>query len=321
MNPFEAEIFVQRVDLTGSEVGTNDLRVSQAGPDGNSAYDATSPSVTYNSVVNEYLVAWSGSDDAPPLVAGELEIFVQRLDGNTAAEIGGDLRVSDLGPDGDPDYNASSPDVAYDPASDTYLVTWSGDDHNAPLAANESEIFGQFLNGTAQEIGDNDVRLSDAGADGVGSRADAIDPAVATGAGSTFLTVWDANDDTVSPMTYEENEIFGQFIAADVAADVGASDDVPGSPPQSLQLDPVRPNPARQRAEAVLRLARPMQARVRLVDLTGRTVLTFGSRRLEAGAHVLAFSLREGRSSLPAGVYFLEVVGDDTRASRKVIVK
>ena len=75
----EYEIFGQRLTAAGDGAGANDFRISDMGPDGNTAYDAFDSSVAYNPAANEYLVAWDGDDDSAPLVDDELEIFGRRL--------------------------------------------------------------------------------------------------------------------------------------------------------------------------------------------------------------------------------------------------
>ena len=57
------------------EVGTNDFRISDMGPDGDATFGGGFPAVAYNPTANEYLVVWSGSDNTGALVTGELEIF------------------------------------------------------------------------------------------------------------------------------------------------------------------------------------------------------------------------------------------------------
>ena len=66
------------------EIGANDFRLSDMGPDGDINYDAQYPAVAYNSTDNEYLVVWRGDDNTPPLVDEEDEIFGQLIDGSTA---------------------------------------------------------------------------------------------------------------------------------------------------------------------------------------------------------------------------------------------
>ncbi|VAW53137.1 hypothetical protein MNBD_GAMMA05-1700, partial [hydrothermal vent metagenome] len=101
------------------------------------------PAVAYNTSNNEYFVVWQGDDDTGSLVNDENEIFGQRVNGATGAEIGNDTRLSDMGPDGVFNFNAFTPAVAYNASNNEYLVVWSGDDDTAPLVDGEFEIFGQ----------------------------------------------------------------------------------------------------------------------------------------------------------------------------------
>jgi hypothetical protein len=222
----EYEIYGQRLDgVTGAELGT-DHRLSNAGPDGDPAYGVWFPAVAYNSVDNEYLVVWTGDDNAPPLVDEEYEIYGQRVDAATGAEIGPDLRLSDMGPDGDPDYIGAFPAVAYNSAENEYLVAWLGDDNTPPLVEGEVEVFGQRVDGaTGLEIGANDFRLSDMGPDG--------DPGYGVGEGGIavaynstadeYLVVW-CGDDNTPPLVDEEHEVFGQRVDGATGAEIGAND-------------------------------------------------------------------------------------------------
>ena len=139
------------------EIGANDFRISDMGDDSETDpgirdyFRAFHPAVAYNSMDNEYLVVWEGEDDTAPLVDGEFEIFGQRINAATGAEIGTDFRISDMGDDSETDPNirndfiAANPAVAYNSMDNEYLVVWDGDDDTAPLVDNEKEIFGQRL--------------------------------------------------------------------------------------------------------------------------------------------------------------------------------
>ena len=210
------------------EIGPNDFRISDMGPDGDVAFGATvTPmevpvaAVAYNSTANEYLVVWAGDDNTAPLVDDEMEIFGQRIDATTGAATGpNDFRISDMGPDGDANFDAGEPSVAYDPMSDQYLVVWSGDDNTAPLVDNEFEIFGQRLTGTGTEIGPNDFRVSDMGADGDVTRG-AFHPDVAVlPTWLEYLVVW-SGDDSTGLLVDDEFEIFAQRINAPSGAEIG----------------------------------------------------------------------------------------------------
>jgi len=64
---------------TGVEIGDNDFRLSNMGPDGDSDYFANSPAVACGSATAQVLVVWEGDDNTPPLEDGEIEIFGQRV--------------------------------------------------------------------------------------------------------------------------------------------------------------------------------------------------------------------------------------------------
>ena len=196
----EFEVYGQRIDgATGAEVGATDFRISDMGPDGNPNFGASSLTMTYNSTNNEYLVVWRGDDG----VDDELEVYGQRIDGETGAEIEtNDFRISDLGPEGDPNFSASDPDVTYNNTNNEYLVVWRGDD----ITNGENEVYSQRLNAaTGAEIGTNDFRVSDVGPDG-DPDFDADDSNVAyNSTNNEFLIIWDAD-----AVTDEAVEIYGQ---------------------------------------------------------------------------------------------------------------
>jgi hypothetical protein len=221
----ESEIYGQRLAAaTTVETGANDFRISSAGGDGDHTYDAGSAAVAYNSINKEYLVVWEGDDDIEPLVDGELEIFGQRIDALTGAEIGAnDFRISDMGPDGDPTYEGGEPQVAYNSINNLYLVVWEGDDNTPPFVNEEFEVHGQLIDGaTGSEIG-ADFRISDVGPDGLNSR-DAGTPYVAWDSiANRFLVVWEADDTDVGTPNHK-NEIHGQLIDGATGAEVGPND-------------------------------------------------------------------------------------------------
>jgi hypothetical protein len=222
----ESEIFGQRIDAgTGAEVGVNDFRLSDMGPDGDPLYDAVAPAVAYGATQGEYLVVWEGDDDSGALVEGETEIFAQRVQASTGLEVGAnDFRVSDMGPDGDPLYDAGAPAIAYGGGPNEYLVVWEGDDNGGGMLDGEVEIFGQRVSAaTGLEAGANDFRLSDMGPNG-SALYDALAPAVAYASGEgEYLVVW-SGDDNVGGVTEGEFEIFGQRINAATGVETGTND-------------------------------------------------------------------------------------------------
>ncbi|MDY7075302.1 MAG: FG-GAP-like repeat-containing protein [Chloroflexota bacterium] len=227
----EEEIFGQRINAaTGAEVGTNDFRISDMGAtDGSGDYDARNPAVAYNSTNNEYLVVWYGDDDTGSLIDNENEIFGQRINGATGAEVGtNDFRISDMGGTGNTTYAAYNAAVAYNSTNNEYLVVWYGDDDIDSLVDDENEIFGQRIYGdrsSGDEVGNNDFRISDMGGTG-NADYDGNDAAVAyNSANNEYLVVWHGEDNTGS-LADNEREIWGQRIYGDRSSgdEVGNND-------------------------------------------------------------------------------------------------
>jgi len=216
----EEEVFGQRLNAAGVLVGSNDFRISDMGPNGDTDYAAIVASVAYNSQHNEYLVVWEGDDNTVPLVDEELEIFGQRLNAATGAALGtNDFRISEVGPLGDPEFKTFDPSIAYNPDADEYLVVWYGDDDTAPLVDNEDEIFGRRLDATGVPIGSNHFRVSDAGPDG-DTLYGAFFPDVTYDADAgEYLVVWQADDGL--PLAVNESEIFGQRLDGATGAEAG----------------------------------------------------------------------------------------------------
>ena len=121
-----------------------------------------------------------------------------------------DFLVSDTGNWGFAQYEAGSPRVVFSSVTETYLVTWYGDDRVGGLVDDEYEVFGQFVARDGTMPGPNDFRISDMGGTGDVSFAGEA-PSVAVGRGSDYLVVWQGDDD-VGGLQDEEIEIFGQRV-------------------------------------------------------------------------------------------------------------
>jgi len=221
----EYEIYGRRFDSSTGEPLGDAVRISTMGPDGDPSYAASAPSVAYNSGENEYLVVWMGEDDSGSLVNGEFEIYGQRIDAATGAEIGNDdFRISDMGPDGVSSFFASSPDAAYNAADDEYLVVWTADDDTAPLVDNEFEVHGQRLDAkTGAELGDNDFRISDMGPDGDTAYGAGAARVAYDSVDNQYLVIWQGDDDAGS-LVDGELEVFGQRLDAATGSEIGAND-------------------------------------------------------------------------------------------------
>ena len=208
----EYEIYGQILNANGTGAYSNDFRISDMGADGNNAYNAGKPAVTYNKDLDQYLVVWVGDDNTSPLVDNELEIFGQRMD-NTGGGLGtNDFRISDMGGSGNANFDADMPDVTYNTTDQQYLVVWSGDDNTSPLVDEEYEIFGQRLTATGGGAGTNDFRISFTGPNG-NANYDAYGPAVDFAVGDhTYLVTWYGDDG--GSLANDEYEIYGRFLTS-----------------------------------------------------------------------------------------------------------
>ena len=206
-------VYGQRVNAaTGAEVGADDFLISYAaGPTANSAR-SSEPDVAYDSVNNQYLVAWWGDPTSTPSASNH-EVRGQRLDA-AGTQIGTNaFRISDMGPEGNSNYAALRPRIAYDSVDNQYLVVWEGIDDTPPIS-NEREIFGQRLNAaTGAEIGDNDFLISFSGSFIHSQRPETTYDATR----NQYLVVWER-------AAAGETDIYGQQLAASTGIAVGPDD-------------------------------------------------------------------------------------------------
>jgi hypothetical protein len=210
----EFEIFIQRLDADGTELGIDDHQISRAHVDG--AAGAFEPAVDYNNVTDEYLVAWAGGGATAPLVNDEFEIFVQRVAAD-GTEVGpNDLRISDMGPNGDADFFALSPTVAHNQDGE-YLIAWEGRDDRGGTGIS---VFSQRLSASGTQLVPNDRRLSRIGRDG-GQLSARLDPAMTFDPlGKEYVVVW--SSDRLATVTGEV-EILAQRLS-DTGVDRGIDD-------------------------------------------------------------------------------------------------
>jgi hypothetical protein len=122
--------------------GSNDIRLTTMGPNGDINFGAVNPAVAYNPANNQYLVAWSGEDDVGGVVDNEREIFGQRLSATGGSVGANDFRLSDMGPDGSTTFGAFTPAITYNSVNNEYLVVWVGDDDSLGTTSLRSSVSG-----------------------------------------------------------------------------------------------------------------------------------------------------------------------------------
>jgi hypothetical protein len=86
-------------------------------------------------------------------------------------------------------------------------------------------------------------------------------------------------------------------------------------------LEPPVPNPALGFARVRFGVPRAGFVEVAVHDVTGRTVRSLVSGRLETGGHEVAWDLRDGHGHpVGAGVYWVRVASETFRAARRLVV-
>lgn len=219
----EFEIFARVIDSAGTPAGAQ-FRISMMGDETETVaaerqrYGAFAPAVVFNAASGSFSVVWQGDGNQSGLVDDEYEIFAQNVS-NSGALINSAARVSNMGPDGDPAFDALEPAIAADPAAGTMLVTWHGDTVSGAMADDEFEVFGRLLDANASMLGST-FRVSIMGPEGEGDPAErrrfrGESSATAwNGKEQEFLVTWQG-DASIGNLVDDELEIFGRFVQSD----------------------------------------------------------------------------------------------------------
>ena len=182
-------------------------KLTRIGPDGNLAFSAHDPAIAYNSVDDEFLLAWLGRDPAAP---GETEVYGQILDGTGKPE-GHRPPAVDRWPATRP----TQPVVSYSSAVNTYMLAYVAPPPAGPNnPAGQEEIIGQIVTATGAPSGEP-ARISDT--DPFNADADqASDPAVAYDpAHDQFRFVWRADATVEGDFEVQTRRVSSTLIDAD----------------------------------------------------------------------------------------------------------
>ena len=196
---------------TAANIGPDDRQISFTGLPDSTANDAVSPAVTFDPLLQRYLVVWS-SDETD----GVFRIRGQVLNGASGESTGPSFYIS---PDDGPFADAREPAVVFDPNSENYFVVWSGDG----LQDGAFEIMGQAVNGDGQLVGPR-RRLSDMGTNDVDVAFDATDPDITWLSGPGEMVVVWSGDDDAGVWADSHFEVYGQRMAGALGAEIGAND-------------------------------------------------------------------------------------------------
>ncbi len=211
----EYEIWGRRFLSTMTPVDSVGYEISAMGPAGDTAYYAAQPAVAWDSDQNRFLIVWEGDHNGFGLADDEVEIFGQFVPANPATPFPSpsNFQISYMGgSNGNADFDAFDPDVAYNDLFNNYLVTWVGDDNQWTTTDEEFEVWGRLTawDGTLLST---QYRLSGMGWFDGDTSFSAHSPAVISGIDS-YHVVWHADDDTFG-MVDGEFEVFSAGVPAD----------------------------------------------------------------------------------------------------------
>ncbi|MEZ5465385.1 MAG: choice-of-anchor Q domain-containing protein [Lysobacteraceae bacterium] len=201
----EQEVFGRFVTGGGSPQGSQ-FRISSMGGSGNPNFRANNPSSAFNPSSGQFMVVWHGDDSS--LVDNELEIWGQRINGSTGANIGPMLQISDVGIPGDTMRIALNPSVVFSTATANWLVAYQGDE----VIDNAFEILARRLSATGTPLDGDEVRLSSMGTSDSDTAFSGFNASMAfdSNAGDTLL-VFQGDDDSGS-LVDNHVEVYGQFL-------------------------------------------------------------------------------------------------------------
>jgi len=239
------DIYGRLVGADGKPVGS-DFRVSGR----KAVRDETSPAVAYNSAANQYLVVWSDSRSWTPRGT---DIYGRRV-GADGKPVGGDFRVCARGATA----HEGSPDLAYNPAANQYLVVWM-DERN--FDTRNRDIYGRRVSAKGEPVG-GDFRIS-------GNKATGNEWNAAVSYNSTanrYLVVWADERNR----TARGDDIYGRVVASNGSM-VGGDFRVSGSEAIGHEWNPaVAHNPKTNRYLVAWQDTRNLVARGH--DIYGRRV-------------------------------------------------
>jgi putative metal-binding protein len=173
-------------------------RLTQIGPDGNPAFDTNDPAVAYDSLHDQFLLAWSGTDPATPT---EVAIYGEVLDGrgNPAGPVQRLTATTAV--------NAQAPALGYSPVTDQYALVYTA------RAGVGTEVFGQSVAAAGFPVGPQRQLSS-------GSRSAAAEPNLAyDDERDQFRVVWSGDFATPSDFEIRSRTFTSSLLPVNTALD------------------------------------------------------------------------------------------------------
>jgi len=156
-------------DIRGRRVGSDGGLIGSKIAISTWEYDQVKPRLAYNGAANQFLVVW---EDHHWGFGSDWDVYGQRVNANGTLA-GGNFAISWLGTN-----HRGSPDVAYKPAANEYLVVWEYE-----FSVTDHDVYRRRVASDAT-LPDDEAVVS-----GLGSNERL--PAVESGGGGGYLTAWE----------------------------------------------------------------------------------------------------------------------------------
>lgn len=219
MSPFKQRLLAT-LACVAPLIGTNPLtaaeqaRISQAGGLGSNQGSAQRAAVAYNPTLDQTLVVWFGYDNLLP--GGDArQIISGRLVNATTGQAQGPVVRLDSG---DPGISSSEPTVAYNAATQEYLVVWCSESVGAHYELRAQ----RFAAANLQPRLAQSRQITEMGGPGDSNYSALVPQVVVNPDRNEYLVAYIGADSRVG-MTDLQREVFVQRLASD-ASEIGIDD-------------------------------------------------------------------------------------------------
>jgi hypothetical protein len=208
------EVFGHLMSTDGTTIGPDRFRISHVSVTNPTSGQTGSPSVAYDPINDRFIVGWFGNPDIGSMAPGEKEEFAQLVGSDGALLAPDDIRISHVGPEGDPNFEPFRPSIVFNRFTAQYLFDWNGDNDTEGGVDEESEIWGQAVAADGNPVGPIDFRISHDGPDGNIDFAAGRPNLAFNPVSCQFMTVWHTGSEANSFGGDEKENIFGNLLPA-----------------------------------------------------------------------------------------------------------
>ena len=203
LNPGAYEIMGQLVNADGQLVGAMRRYSDMGSVDTDTAFDAVTPDVAWNSFLDVFTLVWAADDDLGALTDGRFEVYGQLVKGSSGNEGGAnDFRITYSLAD-DKGNDVLEPTVAVEPGTERWFVAFEADISDDGI--HQSEI---WMYGCNADLPDGAGSIVSQAGGSIFDDVSARNPDLAwVPSSSELVCVWEAEVSGIDPQG-----IFGQRL-------------------------------------------------------------------------------------------------------------